>query len=181
MSSSGFHNITIDEKFCIITVFTFEGEHDYWFLHLTTFKARFLHLRLKFFLHLWLKKFLQLRVVFTNEVDFLHLWLIFTKWIFFTFEVVTGSLKQVVHCQQAICNSLASISRVLWLSNVICNVWISSCRSQRDENGNGDGETAAGSSSAKTAEKKMSARTEKSIISDEEFQRYGLYLFSVTP
>ena len=68
------------------------------------------------------------------------------------------------------------------MSNAICNVWISSsCRSQRDENGNGDGEAAAGSSSAKTAEKKMSARTENSIISDEEFQRYGLYEFSVTP
>ena len=68
------------------------------------------------------------------------------------------------------------------MSNAICNVWISSsCRSQRDENGNGDGEAAAGSSSAKTAENKMSARTEKSIISDEEFQRYGPYLFSVTP
>ena len=69
-------------------VFTFEGEHDFWFLHLRTFKARFLHLRMEFILHLRLKKFLQLRVVFTNEVDFLHLWLIFTKCKFFTFDVV---------------------------------------------------------------------------------------------
>ena len=83
LSSPGFHNITIDEKFCIITVFTFEGEHDYWFLHLTTFKARFLHLRLKFFLHLWLKKFLQLRVVFTNEVDFFTFVVDFYKMKFF--------------------------------------------------------------------------------------------------
>ena len=50
-------------------VFTFEGEHDFLFLHLTTFKARFLHLRLELLLHLWLKEFLQLRVIFTNEAD----------------------------------------------------------------------------------------------------------------
>ena len=45
------------------------GEYDFLFLHLRTFKARFLHLRLEIFLHLWLKKFLQPRVIFANEVD----------------------------------------------------------------------------------------------------------------
>ena len=64
-------------------VFTFEGEHDFWFLHLTTFKARFSHLRLEFVLHLWLKKFLQLRVVFTNEVDFFTFVVDFYKINFF--------------------------------------------------------------------------------------------------
>lgn len=55
-------------------------------------------------------------------------------------------------------------------------------RSQREEDGNvtGDGETGAANSSAKTVEKKMSARTEKSLISDEEFLRYvyiHMYIF----
>ena len=49
---------------------------------MTTFKARFLHLRLELFLHLWLKEFLQLRVIFTNEAD------VFTFAVdFFTFVV----------------------------------------------------------------------------------------------
>ena len=52
------------------------------FLHLTTFKARFLLLRLELFLHLRLKEFLQLRVIFTNKTD------VFTFVVnFFTFVV----------------------------------------------------------------------------------------------
>ena len=86
-SLSKFHQFelswSIVLKFSMNCVFTFEGEHDFWFLHLTTFKARFLHLRLKFFLHLWLKKFLQLRVVFTNEVDFFTFVVDFYKMKFF--------------------------------------------------------------------------------------------------
>ena len=39
------------------------------FLHLTTFRPVFLHLRLELFLHFWLKEFLQLRMIFTNEAD----------------------------------------------------------------------------------------------------------------
>ena len=62
--------IRIPSKFSRNCVLKFVGEHDFLFLHLTTFKARFLHLRLEIFLHLWLKKFLQLRVIFSNEVHF---------------------------------------------------------------------------------------------------------------
>ena len=46
---SGFHHIVT--KLSRNCVFTFVGEHDFWFLHLTTFKARFLHLRLGLFVH----------------------------------------------------------------------------------------------------------------------------------
>ena len=85
-SLSKFHQFelswSIVLKFSMNCVFTFEGEHDFWFLHLTTFKARFLHLRLEFVLHLRLMKFLQLRVVSTNEINF------FTFAVdFFTFVV----------------------------------------------------------------------------------------------
>ena len=75
-------------SFCRSCVFTFEGKHDFLFLHLTTFKARFLHLRLELFSHLWLKEFLQLRVIFTKEAD------VFTFVVdFFKFVVDFYTLK----------------------------------------------------------------------------------------
>ena len=77
LSRSGFCHLNILTKFSRNGVFTYEAEFDVLYLHLTTFKVRFLHLRLE--------KFLQSRVIFPR------LCLIFRKWKFFTLVVVTRS------------------------------------------------------------------------------------------
>ena len=101
---SGFHHIVT--KLSRNWVFTFVGEHDF-LLHLTTFKARFLHLRLGIFVHLWLKKFLQLRVIFTNEVDFLSFVVYFYIWNFLTSVVVTPIISSM--------SSLGLITLASWV------------------------------------------------------------------
>ena len=90
--------INVVTKFSRNCIFTFAGENDFLFLHLTTFKARFLDLRLEIFLHLWWKKFLQLRVIFTNEDDYFTFVVDFyILKFFFTFVVATRSPVLFAH------------------------------------------------------------------------------------
>ena len=102
-----FPSFNIDTKFDRNCVFTFEGEHDFWFLHLMTFKAHFFGLEL--FSHCGWRNFYDWGYFLQMRLIFLHLWLIFTQRKIFTF-VVSSTLTLNVE---------NSLSMVYWLLRII--------------------------------------------------------------